>query len=463
MFRIVVIGGGLSGLSAAVRLRERLPEAAITVLEERTRAGGNIHTEHTAGFTIEHGPNGFLDAKPSTLQLSRDLGLGEVLVPGSEAARKNRYLYWNDELHKLPGDPLGILRTPLLTWRGKLAMLLEPFRRRPGRLPAGESVAAFARRRFGREAADVFIDALVTGIHAGDPERLEVRAAFPRLPKMEAEAGSVFRGVLRSTKAKKAAALARGETPMPQRMWSFRGGLQVLIDAMVERLGDSLIRGVRVTRLERTDAGWIVHGEGHDAWPADAVVNTAPAFRQAEQLDRLDETFAGELAAIRFTAVNVAVMGYRKEHAPQPEGFGYIAPQATRRNVLGVQWCSAIYPGRAPEGFVLWRALCGGVNRPDVATLSDDELLNVVHREMQTVMNVTAPPAFTKVVRWPQAIPQYEIGHSARVEKLEEFAARHPGLFLGGNSFHGIAMNDCTEQAERLAGRVAGYRRIPPA
>jgi oxygen-dependent protoporphyrinogen oxidase len=329
----------------------------------------------------------------------------------------------------------------------------------PKDLPDEESVAEFARRRFGKEAAAVFIDALVTGIHAGDPERLSVRAAFPRMTKMELEAGSVFRGVMRSVKAKKVAAKARGEKPMPQRMWSFPGGLQELINAMSERLGASLIRGVRVKRLEKSDAGWIVHGEGADRWPADVVVNTAPAFRQAEQVESLDGAFAAELVSIRFAAVSVAVLGYRSEHAPQPDGFGYIAPQATRRDVLGVQWCSTIYPGRAPKGYVLWRALCGGVNRPDVAALPDGELLNVVHREMQIVMGVSGPPVFSQVVRWPHAIPQYEIGHVARVERLEQFASRHPGLFLGGNSFHGIAMNDCTEQAESLAERVSAYRR----
>jgi oxygen-dependent protoporphyrinogen oxidase len=484
MNRIVVIGGGLSGLSAAVRMRERMPEASITVLEERNRPGGNIHTERRDGYTIEHGPNGFLDAKPSTLQLSRDLGLGERLLSGSEAARKNRFLYWNDKLQMLPGDPLGIFGTRLLSWRGKLAMLREPFRGTPRNLPADESVAEFARRRFGKEAAAVFIDALVTGIHAGDPEKLSVRAAFPRLTKFELEAGSVFRGVLRSVKAKKLAAQARGEKPMPQRMWSFPGGLQELVDAMADRLGANLVRGVRVKRIERSDdfrspastsevqaSGfpkskpdfgnpvWIVHGEGTDRWTADVVVNTAPAFRQAEQVDALDAAFAAELASIRFAPVSVAVLGYRREHAPQPDGFGYIAPQATRRDVLGVQWCSTIYPGRAPQGYVLWRALCGGTNRPDAAALPDGELLNVVQREMQTVMGVSGPPAFSQVVRWPNAIPQYETGHPARVERLEQFAGRHPGLFLGGNSFHGIAMSDCTEQAERLAERVAAYRR----
>ena len=451
MSKVVVIGAGLSGLAAAFRIRQANPRAEVVVLEERARAGGHIVTERQDGYLIEHGPNGIFDAKPHTLRLCRDLGLGEQLIVASEASRKNRYLFVNEQLHRLPGDPLGLLRTPLLSWQGKLAMLAEPFRRRHGNLPMDESVAQFARRRFGCEAADVFIDALVTGIHAGDPEKLSVAAAFPRLPMFERTAGSVIRGVMRAGKVKRREAIARGETPMPQRMWSFRDGLQVMINSLVSKLGTDLHLGVGVRRIEKSSSGWLVHGEGGDSWNADAVVNTAPAFRQAEQLATIDEPMAQEIASIAYNRIAVVVLGYRSEHAPQPEGFGYIAPQLTRRDVLGVQWCSAIYPERAPPGFVLWRALCAGVNRADMADLPDNELLRRVHAEMTIAMGVTAPPAFHRIVRWPRAIPQYNVGHLARVARIESMASKHPGLTLGGNAYHGVAMNDCCEQAERIA------------
>lgn len=461
MTRILVVGGGVSGLAVAFRFRRTCPSAELLLLETRDRLGGNVHTEVRDGFTLEHGPNGFLDAKPFTARLCRDLGLGDRLLAASEGSRKNRFVYLGDRLHALPASPVGLLRTPVLSWAGRLSMLAEPFRRRRGDVSGDESVAAFARRRFGREAADVFVDALVTGIHAGDPEKLSVRAAFPRLPLFERQAGSVLKGFLRAARERRKDAQTRGEKAGPTRMWSFAGGLQELIDALTKELTGVARCGVTVERIEKVGTGWRVHAGG-EHWDADVVVDTAPAYAQAEHLSALDPDLAGELAAIRYNRIAVALLGYREADAPlRPDGFGYIAPQNTRRDVLGVQWCSSIFPDRAPAGFVLWRALCGGVNRADVADLPDDELLRVVHREMQVVMKVTAPPVFARVVRWPRAIPQYEIGHLARVARIEGRLASHPGLILGGNHLHGVALNDCAEQAERIAERVAGMTSRP--
>jgi oxygen-dependent protoporphyrinogen oxidase len=456
MPRIVIVGGGLSGLAAAFRLRQQLPAAELVLLERQPAVGGNVGTDHANGFAVERGPNGLFDAKPHAIQLCRDLGLSDQLIAATEGSRKNRFLFLKDRLHRLPADPLGLLRTPVLSLRGKLAMLAEPFRRKPKRPPDDESVAAFARRRFGKEAADVFLDALVTGIHAGDPERLSVRAAFPRLPKFEAECGSVIRGFLRAAKERRRAAETRGEKPQPQRMWSFRAGLQVLVDTLKERLGSVVQTGAAVRRVEKTADGWLVRGDGADSWSADVVMLTTPAYHQAEALADLDAELATEVSGIRYNAVSVVALGYREADAPhRPDGFGYIAPQNTRRDVLGVQWCSSTFPDRAPPGFVLWRALCGGVNRPDVAALPDDELVRAVHAEMRVTMGVTGGPAFARIVRWPRAIPQYEIGHPRRVARVAQLAGRYRGLFLGGNAYHGVAMSDCCEQAELLSARVS--------
>lgn len=454
MKRVVVVGGGLSGLAAAFRIREAHPTCTVTLLEARTRLGGNIGTDRADGFLIERGPNGLFDAKPHALQLCRDLGLGPRLIPASEGSRKNRFVYVKGKLHRLPGDPIGLLLSPVLSLGGKLRMLTEPFRRRPTDVPDDESVAAFARRRFGREAADVFVDALVTGIHAGDPEKLSVAAAFPRLPLFERDYGSVMKGFIRSAKARKQAAVDRGEQPAPQRMWSFREGLQVLIDTLAERLGTSVRPGVSVNGLSVTGCEWTVHADG-ERLSADVVVLTTPADHQAALLAPLDARLGELIGGVRYAPVNVAVLGYREQDAPlRPDGFGYIAPQNTRRDVLGVQWCSSTFADRAPPGHVLWRALAGGVNRPDVTTLPDDELVKLVHREMTVTMKVTGEPVFARVVRWPRAIPQYELGHPARMADIMRLATNFPGLILGGNAYHGVAINDCCEQAEAITRRV---------
>jgi oxygen-dependent protoporphyrinogen oxidase len=447
--RVVVVGAGPAGLTVAFRLKQLSPACAVTVLEPRAAPGGNVGTVAANGFRVEVGPNGFLDAKPSTLELARDLGLGGELVAASEGSRQNRFVYHAGRIERLPGSPLGLLTSPLLSAAGKVSLLREPFRRK--QLRPGESVAAFARRRFGREAASAFLDPLVTGIHAADPESLEVAAAFPRLVRFERDHGSVVRGFLKSLKQRKA------DGAGPQRMWSFRGGLQVLIDALRERVADSLICGVTVKRVVRTAGGWRVHGDGHDSWPADAVVVAAPAFAQAAMLADLDATLAADLAGIAYTPVAVVALGYRVEDtAGVPDGFGYIAAGRLRRDVLGVQWCSSIFPERAPPGFVLWRALCGGAFRPELVSLPDEELVRRVHAELRHALKVRGEPAFVRVVKWPAAIPQYRVGHVERVAGIEAAAARHPGLFLTGNALHGVALNDVTEQAARVAVTASG-------
>jgi protoporphyrinogen/coproporphyrinogen III oxidase len=454
MNRIVVIGAGISGLAAAWRIRERVPHASVRVLESSARPGGNIWTEYDREFTVE------LDGKPSTTQLCRDVGLGEHLVAASEGSRKNRYLFLNNRLHQLPASPLGLITTPLLSPLAKVRLLFEPFRARLHSVPRDESVAAFARRRFGPEVANTFIDALVTGIHGGDPEHLSVAAAFPRLPKFEREYGSVVRGFIQSAKERRQTALAAGEpAPGPQRMWSFRTGLRMLVETLASKLPVTL--NAPVQRITKHAEEWRIDTP-HETLAADVVVLTCPAIQQAQMLASFDEPLAEAVSQIRYTPIAVVVLGYRREHVPTNlDGFGYIAPQHTRRDALGVQWCSSIFPNRAPNGLVLWRSLCGGVNRRDVMTWDDATLLRRTHLELMHTMNVTGPPVYEKLVRWPHAIPQYTLGHGDRVAAIDTLVAKHDGLILGGNAYRGIALNDCTEQAHTIAERVVACTNRP--
>jgi protoporphyrinogen/coproporphyrinogen III oxidase len=456
--RVVIVGGGLSGLALGYRLRERLADVQLTIVEKQHQPGGNIVTLDRDGFRVEGGPNGIFDTKPSTLQLCNDLGLGDRLIAASEESRKHRYLFLDGRLRPLPNSLWSFLRSPILSWRGKVSLLAERHRRRPLDVPPDESVAAFARRRAGDEVARVLADAAVSGIYAGDPELLSVGAAFPRLKQFERDHGSVLRGFAAAARRRRRDAAARGERPQPQRLWSFREGLQVLVDALGERLGDALVTGVHIRRLEPSPDGWVVRGEGNDRWEADAVVLTSPAYAQAGIVADLDPALAQETAGIAYNRIAVVALGYRRADIGKvPDGFGYIAPQNTRRDVLGVQWCSSIFPDRAPPGMVLWRALCGGWHRAEMVDWPDDRLVAAVRAELRAATGLTAAPAFTHIVRWPAAIPQYVLGHLDRVKRIEARAAAHPGLFVGGNAYHGVALNDCTEHAVLLADRVAGY------
>jgi oxygen-dependent protoporphyrinogen oxidase len=465
MPHVVVVGGGLTGLSVAYRLKQFAPGVSVAVLEPRAWPGGNVGTEERDGFRVERGPNGFLDRTPAVPDLVRDLGLSGRLVAASEGSRKNRYLFLGGKLRKLPGGPLGLVTTPLLSLRGKWQLLTEPWRKAK---PPGddESIQDFATRRAGKEAADIFADALVTGIHGGDPAQLSVAAAFPRLPVMEREAGSVVRGFMRAAKERKRAAKARGEPrPGPLRMWSFREGLQVLIDALADQLGGAVKCGAAVRSVGESAsvARWELTGDGGRSWAADAVVLACPAYEQAAILQDLAPALADEVGAIPYNRIAVVALGYRqKDCRGALDGFGYIAPQNTRRDVLGVQWCSSIFPDRAPQGCVLWRALCGGIHRAEQLDWDDDRLAKAVHEEIKLAMGVTGEPVFRRVVRWPRAIPQYVIGHLARVARIDALAAKHPGLFLTGNAYRGVAMADCVEQAGLVAARVANFVQSAP-
>jgi oxygen-dependent protoporphyrinogen oxidase len=355
----------------------------------------------------------------------------------------------------------SFIKTDLLTWRGKLNFLMERFRPK-SRNGRDESIDAFARRRAGAEAAEVFCDSLVTGIFAGDPALLSAGAAFPRLTALEEQYGSVLKGFGRQARQQRREAAACGETyQRPGRMWSFREGLRLLIETLWERLTPPPILNVAIRRIQLTETArsdqpaWTVFGEGQDRWSADAVILTCPAYQQAAIVADLDKELAEKIDSILYSRVAVVALGYRREDIPENlDGFGYIAPQRTRRDLLGVQWCSSIFPDRASEGKVLLRAMCGGWHRPEVVDWDDDRLLAAVRGELQLAMKVTAAPAYHRIVRWDRAIPQYHLGHLERVAWIEERVRRYPGLFLGGNAYHGVAMNDCTEQAEATASKV---------
>ena len=467
MPRIMIVGGGISGLVLAHRLEQYLPGAEVVLLEQQAHVGGKIGTVERAGFRVETGPNGFLDNKSAVLDLCREVGLADRLVAASEASGRNRYLFLRGRLRPLPATLGSFLTSDVLGAWSKMHMLLERWRpRRRG--TTDESIDAFARRRVGREVAETLADAFVTGIYAGDPRHLSLAACFPRLAAFERQYGSVTAGFEAAARRQRNAAVAAKGEPAPkggQKMWSFREGLGLLTETPAARLRRPPVVGVnvRTVRRRRETNLWQVRGDGDDHWTADAVALTCPSYRQAELLADEDEQLAEQLAAIASTPVAVVALGYRAADVPgRLDGFGYLTPQRDRRDVLGVQWCSSIFPGRAPAGMVLLRALCGGWNRPEILHWDDDQLLRAVRIELAITMHVRTAPVFHHVVRWQRAIPQYHVGHLQRVARIEAGAGKHPGLYLGGNSFRGVALNDCVEQAEALANRIgsSGLGRV---
>jgi oxygen-dependent protoporphyrinogen oxidase len=461
MPNIVIVGAGISGLALAYRLHRAAPAFKVTILEAANRPGGAVWTERSGGFQVEIGPNGFLSNKLSTLELCRDLGVEDRLRAADEAASRKRYLFLGGRLRRLPAGPLELLRSDLLSWRGKLSLLAERFR--PRRTDLGEeSVDAFARRRAGSEAAEVLADALVTGIYAGDPHLLSLPAAFPRLAALEAEHGSIMKGMAKASRQGHREARRQGQPPPVSRLWSFPEGLRLLIESLQQQMPSRPLLGTRITSVQpaTSEAGqrWIVRGEGENSWPADVVALTCPAHAQATILGDLDQSLAADIETIAYNRIAVIAVGFAQQQVPAAlDGFGYISPQNTRRDVLGVQWCSSIFPERAPGGHVLLRAMVGGWHRSTAVDWDDKRLLAAVRADLRAALGIEAAPSFQRIIRWDRAIPQYHLGHLERVRRIEERAGRYPGLFLGGNAYHGVSLNDCTEQAALLAARIQSY------
>jgi oxygen-dependent protoporphyrinogen oxidase len=465
MPRVVVIGGGISGLAIAYRLRQSTPGTEIIVLECASRPGGTVCSQRLDGFLVEAGPNGFLDTNPATLALCRELGLADQLVPASPGAAKNRYLFLGDRLRRLPASAWQLAGSDLLGWRAKLSILFERF----GRARHGfddESVAEFARRRIGSEAGELFADAAATGIFAGDPELLSAAAAFPRLTAFERQFGSVARGLSAAAKERRKKARMLGQRPSSPQMWSLRNGLGQLIEAIQVRVGPSLrlsatVAGILPPTTDHQRPRWLVRlgtTEPAGKVEADAVVLACPAHRQARMLEEMDSRLAELIGAIPYNRLAVVALGYRRDIVPGDiDGFGYIVPGRLRQVVLGVQWCSSIFPGRAPDGLVLLRAMCGGWHRPEVVDWDDQRLLEAVQAQLAASMRLMEAPVFHRIIRWERAIPQYHIGHLARVTEIEARAAAHPGLFPAGNAYHGVALKDCVEQAAAVAHRVQEF------
>lgn len=465
MKKVIVVGGGISGLATAFLLRKKGGEAGIdldvTLLEKEERVGGKIWSIKEEGYLCEWGPNGFLDSKPQTLDLCRDLGATGKLLRSNDNARK-RFIYTGGALNRLPENGPMFLKSGLISWPGKLRLAMEPFipKRTDG---ADETLASFGRRRLGEEALQKLISPMVSGIFAGNPETMSLRSCFPRIAELEDEYGSLIRAMIKLAKKKKqetaqgkAVSSAAGPGGV---LTSFRWGIQELTDILAEQLGaESIVTGQTVTGLTTGgSAPWRLRTATVDI-DADVVVLASPAHATAGIISGVDPAMAQVLGEIPYASMTVVCFGYERERiACDLNGFGYLIPKGEGMNTLGTLWDSSIFENRAPEGKVLLRSMLGGACFPDYVNLSDAEVMQRVRGDLQAIMGITAEPSFVRIFRHPQAIPQYTVGHAKRLTALQERAPAHPGLFLTGNSYRGIGLNDCAAAANRTADEVVAH------
>lgn len=450
--RVVVVGGGIAGLTTAFRVREeaRAVDApvSVTVLEASNRVGGNIRSEKSEGYTLEWGPNGFLDNVPATLDLARDVGLESELQPADPRAAK-RFIWRGRRLHTLPSGPASFLASPVLSVRGRLRVLMEPFQAR-GPRDRDESVREFGVRRIGAEAADVLIDAMVSGIFAGDASKLSLPSAFPKMRAMEAEHGSLVKAMVSRMQARRRAGENGGGPAGPGgTLTSFRRGMETLPLALARALGPRVRTGAGLRGVTpEGDGRWRLHLDGGEVLLADHVVLAVPAHAAAAILRDLDPSLARGLDAAPVAGLAVVALGFSEGALDQtPDGFGFLVPRSERLRMLGCLRDSSIFPGRAPEGHALLRVMIGGAHDPEAVELPEDELVDTVLGELRITLGLKQDPGLVRVFRHPLGISQYNLGHGASLEAHERLLEKLPGITLAGSSHYGVAMNACVERA----------------
>ncbi len=470
--RIVVVGGGIAGLAAAhaavARGRELGRAVAVTILERSPRFGGNLQTERAEGFLFDAGPDSWVTTKPQAAALVRELGLGGSIIETNPDTR--RFLIaWGGRLHPVPEGlvlgvptrlaPLALSR--LFSWWGKLRMALEPLvRARRFEGDDDESIADFARRRLGREAAERLVAPLLGGISAGDAADLSIRASFPQLVAMEREHGSLVRGMRAAARAR-AAAASGAPVKAPSAFQTLAGGVGELPRALVERLrgdGVTLREGVSVRSMKRSRDAWVLEVEHGERVEADAVVIAVRPPVAASLLGPLDGAVGKDLGSIACGSTTTVFLGYRRVDVAHPlDAVGFVVPRAMRRPLLAGTWVSSKWDGRAPEGHVLVRAFLGGAWGEGVLEQGDDALVSLARGELGALMGLEAEPVVARVFRFDKASPQMRVGHLALIARVRERLGRlGREVQVAGGGYDSVGIPDCIRQGQDAVRAILG-------
>ena len=469
----IIIGAGISGLVAAYRLKSLGVDALL--IETSDRAGGVIRSETIDGYLIERGPNSSQGTQ-ELMALADELGIRAEIVEGDPKAPA--YVYHDGELHAVPMSAGAFLKSRLLSARGKLRLIREFFV--PARKEESEeSVFSFAERRIGREGAERMISAFVSGIYAGDAKKLSVQAAFPKMVNLETSYGGLFRGMF--AKAKEARKNKAPAGPRSRRSCSFRQGMSFLTDTLAERIGEDLILGCsdidlksqipnlkgssdidlksQISNLKSQIPNFKLsfNKSGiREEFTCKSVIISTPAFAASRLVAPVSEELSHLLDEIEYPPLAIVYLAYDEsmiEHSLR--GFGFLAAPREGLNVLGCVWNTSLFEGRAPEGKALMTVFIGGASNPAAARLADDELVTLAHGEIQQAMKIRGEPGSISITRYERAIPQYNLGHAARVKRIDELIGQNARFYLAGNYLRGPSTGDCVKEADRVAREVA--------
>jgi protoporphyrinogen/coproporphyrinogen III oxidase len=452
--KVIVVGGGISGLACALRLQQLgLP---VTLLESEAGAGGLIGSVEQDGFLFESGPQSFQGTNV-LLSLISQLGITAELCKAD--AHAPRFVLRRGRLQTIPLSPQAMATTGLLSIGARWKIVSEPFRRT--RPPSGEeSVANFVRRKFGDEILEYLVTPFVSGVYAGDPERLSLRAAFPSLEEWERKYGSVLRGAMK-TRA--------GKNDGPPSLCSFRRGVGTLAQAMADKLGDNLQSGAVVNSVARSAAParsryqMRVSRKGREETvEADAVVIATPAYTASHLIGPLSPSAAHLLSGIEYAGVAVVAAGYyRQQIARSIDGFGFLVPRSEKLRTLGAVWNSSLFPGRARPGTVVVTSFIGGATDARILEKSEDEIATIVQDEIAGILEIGGPPVVARVWKHFKALPQYNLGHGYVVQQLRDAERTSPGLFFSGNYLAGPSLGKCVENGFETAEAIRVFLDLP--
>lgn len=472
---VLVIGGGISGLACALRLRQQ--GCSVTLLEGASRFGGVLDTIEKDGFRFDIGPQSFL-ANPAMTALIEELGLGGELLRADP--RAPRYILLHGRLVAAPLGPGSLIRTPLIRWRTKLRLVAEPLGRTYPPDGDDESIAAFIRRKFGEDLLTNLAGPFISGVYAGDPEKLSLVSAFPIARTLEEKFGSIVRGAIKMRRQ------ARGgpRQPRPPRpsLCNFRKGTVTLIESLAKNLGDAVRRAAPVAAIRPhgpgQPAGFDVtfqDGGATQSLTASAIVFATPAHQAGGLLINVKPQFLDLLARIEYAPVAQVAAGYRLSqisrfrasgsgNANAARGFGFLVPRTEGLRLLGTVWNSFLFPGRAPdapEKMASFTSFVGGATDPEICARPENEIAALVHKELASVLGISGEPVVQYVAKWQRALPQYNLGHAHIVAALGQLCAASPGIFLTGNYLSGPSMGACVEHANKTASAAAKFLSVP--
>ena len=468
MNRIVIIGGGIAGLSAAYCAKKKVPDARITLLEADSRWGGKITTDRVVlddrQFIIEGGPDTFLATKPWGVALCKELGLGERLH-GTNPNQKNTYILHRNKLEPLPDglammiptNVQAILKSHLVSWFGKARMGLD-FIQPSKNINGDESLGGFISRRLGREAYENLIEPLMSGIYAGDGDQLSLTSTFPYLRDLEIKYGSLARGAIQMRKQ------SNGKSVQGSRsaFLTPTTGLAEIVEAIISFLetNSAILRlNARASRISNINSRYSVELESGEALQADSVILAAPAFISGTLLASFDPTLAYDLKSIPYASTATISLAYRQNNLPRElDGYGYVIPRREGRKALACTWTSTKFPHRAPDGYALVRIFVGRAGQ-DIPW-NENDLLALAKEELKLTLGITAEPLLHRVFMWENAMPQYNLGHPEILNRIDAALEKHPGLALAGNGYRGIGIPDCIHSGELAVNKILENRQV---